>query len=510
MKKILTFIIIFTFLFTSIASAITTDIPSEKEEIIYGILDLDGSVKQLYVVNIFNSGTFTDYGDYSNVINMTTSDKIDVKDDKITLNANTDKFYYQGTLENKELPWDITIKYFLNDKEITGKNLAGKSGKLKISISIKQNTKIESTFYEDYALQITISLNDHICKNLNTENATIVQAGRNKQLIYTLLPGNEMNINVTADVEDFEMDPITINGIKLSLNLDLDTNELTKQFSELENAINSLDYGATELLTGLDDLSNGMKNYINGMKNFKDGLTSLQMGTNNLNTGASELKNGIFELTKQNELLISGALSIQQATFDSVNKQLQEMGLNLPILTPDNYKEVLSTIPGTDDIKEKLDNTIQFTQGIKEYTNGVLKLSEGASVLAEGTNEIYVSSSEIAFSANELYNAGEKLNTGIKELKNAFNSYKDGIEKLNNETSGMSDEISSKIDNLLGSISNNESKTISFVSPKNTNVSTVQFVLKTDSITALKTDKNIISEANNLNFWQRLRKLFGL
>ena len=41
--------------------------PSQKEEVIYITLAADGSVKNTYVVNSFDGGSITDYGDYASV-----------------------------------------------------------------------------------------------------------------------------------------------------------------------------------------------------------------------------------------------------------------------------------------------------------------------------------------------------------------------------------------------------------------------------------------------------------
>jgi len=510
MKKISYFLLVFALLFISIISISAASVPSQKEEVIYGILDLDGSVNNLYVVNIFNGGEISDYGNYSDIRNMTTSEKLNQKEELITINTNADKFYYQGTLKEKELPWDIAIKYFLDGKEISGGDLAGKSGKLKITVSVKQNAKVNSTFFHNYALQIALSLDNKLCSNIKTDNATVAEAGSKKQLTYTVLPGNGTDITVTADVRDFEMDAITINGIKLSLGIPVDSEEFTGQISELTDAIKGLDDGAAELLHGLDQLSSGMKKYIDGMKAFNHGLLQLSDGADKLNIGAIALKNGFSQLTSQNDSLINGALAIQQATFDSVNGRLKEMGLELPVLTPENYSAVLSQIPNLTDVKIQLDGVIQFTQGLKGYTEGVSQLGKGASDLARGTSEFKYSSSVIASSANELYSAGKELNAAIKKLRDGLASYKDGTKKLRNGTSDMDSEINNKIDEMLSSISGKGDKVISFVSEKNTNISAVQFVLKTDSINLPEVQETVDQKPTELNFWQKLLKLFGL
>ncbi len=510
MKKILSLILVFGLLFTSGIPASAADIPSPKEEVVYGILNLDGSVNNLYVVNVFNGGAITDYGNYSDIRNMTTSEKLNQNGEQITIVTDADRFYYQGTLEKKELPWDIAIKYFLDDIEISGTELAGKSGELKITVVVKQNTNINSTYFDNYALQIALSLDNKLCSNIKADNATVAEAGSKKQLTYTILPGNSIDITVTADVRDFEMGAITVNGIKLSLGITFDSNEFTEQISELADAIKGLDDGAAELLDGLNQLSSGMQKYIDGMKAFRDGLAELADGADKLNTGATALKEGLSELSMQNDSLIKGALAIQQATFDSVNAHLGEMGLGLPILTPENYSTVISTIPDLAPVKNQLDGAVQFTQGIIGYTDGVAQLGNGASDLADGTLEFKSSSSVIVSSANEIYNAGVELNMGIKKLRDGLASYKDGTKKLRKGTSGMDSEIHNKIDEMLGSISGKNFKVISFVSDKNTDVSAVQFVIKTDSINLPEAQKTAAPIPVELNFWQKLLDLFRL
>lgn len=509
-KNLLCLALTFSLLFISIIPASAIDTPSSKEEVVYGILNLDGSTKDLYVVNIFNGGNITDYGNYSDIRNMTSSEKINQNDSQITINTTADKFYYQGTLENKELPWSISIKYFLDGNEISGSSLAGKSGKLTISMSIKPNNKINSTFFNNYALQIALLLDNKLCSNIQADNATIAEAAGQKQLTYTVLPGKGIDSKVTADVKDFEMDAISINGIKMALGMTFDSSEFTGQIAELSDAIKGLDSGATELLNGLNQLSSGMQKYTDGLKAFTGGLGQLSSGADKLNTGAVALKNGLNEITKQNDALFNGALQIQKATFDSVNAQLSSMALGLPTLTPDNYNTVLSSVPNLESVKKQLDGAVQFTQGLKGYLYGVEKLGAGASDLAKGTAEFEANSSKIAASANELYSAAAELNAGIKKLRDGLTAYKAGTNKLNSGTSNMGPEIDNKIDELISGISGNGDKVVSFVSDKNTNVSAVQFVMKTDSISIPEPAKVAETKPVKLNFWQKILKLFGL
>jgi len=498
--------LIFALSFTAAGPVLAAE-PSAKEEVVYGMLNLDGTVNNLYVVNIFSGGAITDYGNYSDIRNMTTSEKLNYNGDEITINTDAAKFYYQGTLGSKELPWDIDIKYFLDGQEIAGKDIVGKTGKVEIALSVKENPNVSRTYFDNYALQIALALDNKLFTNIETENATIAEAGGKKQLAYTVLPGNGMDISVTADVQDFEMDSITINGIKLSLGISVDSNEMISgQMAELADAIEGLDSGAGELLAGLNELAKGMQKYTDGIKAFKDGLGQFATGAGQLNFGATELKNGLAELAGQNEAIIQGTLAIQQATFDSVNAELSGMGL--PVLTPDNYSAILSSIPDLAVVKAQLDGSVQFSQGIIGYTGGVAQLGQGAAELARGTEEFAASASELATSASELYLAAAEINAGIKKLRDGLASYKEGTKELKNGTANMGPEIDKMIDELLGSISGTGDEVMSFVSAKNTNVTAVQFVLKTGPILRPEAPAVPPEEPAQLTFWQRLAKLF--
>ena len=72
MKKILSIALTFAFLLVYVIPSSAINAPSPKEEVVYGILNRDGSVNNLYVVNIFDGGTITDthvMGDLYQVVN---------------------------------------------------------------------------------------------------------------------------------------------------------------------------------------------------------------------------------------------------------------------------------------------------------------------------------------------------------------------------------------------------------------------------------------------------------
>ncbi len=103
---------------------------SSKEEVVYAMTDASGTVMGVYVVNIFGSGDTTDYGDYSEVKMLNTNDPISQDGDTITFSSSAERVYYEGTLKNLQIPWIISIRYYMDGTEFSPNEIAGMSGLL--------------------------------------------------------------------------------------------------------------------------------------------------------------------------------------------------------------------------------------------------------------------------------------------------------------------------------------------------------------------------------------------
>lgn len=275
------------------ATAFAAEDTPKKEEVVYAILDNSGKVDGLYVVNSFTNNDVVDYGNYENIKNLTTTDEITQDGDQISFHTDADKIYYQGDLKTKEIPWNIEIHYQVDGTEYSAEDLAGKSGKLEITIAITENKNCDDSFWDGYALQASLALDSNKCTNIEAPDATIANVGADKQLSYIIMPGKGADITITANVNDFEMDAISINGTKLNLDFDFDNDELLEQVYDIQDAIKELNDGAIELHDGASDLNDGADDLKNGTKDMYDGTISLENGANSLNNGVKSLTSGI-------------------------------------------------------------------------------------------------------------------------------------------------------------------------------------------------------------------------
>lgn len=629
-----------------------------KEEVVYVVTGADGTVESVNVVNIFGKGDVTDYGDYSAVKMLNATDAISLENGVVTFTTEKEKVYYQGTLENAQIPWEISMKYCLDGKEISPDELAGKSGQLDIALKVEKNDACKGEFYEDYALQVNMTLSTQNCENISAEGATIANVGADKQISYTVLPGKGLEAEVTADVRDFEMDAIAINGIKLDLDIEVDDEELMDKVTEIMNAARDLDDGAAAVSDGTGELRDGGSSLTDGAASMDDGLNTLDAGIRELNDGVKAMQSALNNLNAQSGTLTGGSAqmlaalqtlqsepsSVSVATdqlaqltqssaairqgirnshdgaaalqaslsYEKYMALLKEAGLDLTQLQAGNTAaiqtltaqinelsaamEQIKSIPGyesdetcmgqlaqleaqvaslnnivtllggsnvailgtaqyfeavqggatelvnglaqLDGSYEQFDAAIanlvnsisgiadnvgalkagvnqlvesygSLNGGINSYTGGVGSIVSAYSqivtateALVEGSGKLTEGSASLRQGTADLYDGIISLDDGAKELS-------DGTKEFHEKTDGMDSEIENKIDDMLNTISRSDAEIRSFVSEKNTNVESVQFVIKTGAIEKPEVVQTVEDETQQLSLWEKFLRLFG-
>lgn len=536
-------------------TALAMDANTPKQEVVYINLNADGSVEKIYVVNIFDldeDGRIIDYGDYTALRNMTSNDEIQFEDETVRIDTKEDKVYYEGILSDRSIPWDFSIHYYMDGKEYPAQELAGKSGAFELTISVRQNTDCDSTFFDNYSLQAAVTLDSEKCRNIVAEDATPANVGGDRQLSYVILPGAKTDISVTADVTDFEMSGIAINALPLSMDVNVDGNEeINGQVDELNDAVTALDDGANDLKDGASDLKDGSADLEEGVSGLKDGVSALADGVRKLKTGALSLDNGLEDLDKglsrlsgKSDTLTDGAYSVFEQLCTQaetqLNAQLTANGMKKVTLTPENYEKVLFNLlkqmdadkvynqAGQEDVsaviesaarisdlKNQLDSYQTFYSGLQEYTKGVdsaaagaKKLKEGCGDLVDGIATLQDGTTELENGTIELLDGAIALHDGTVKLSDGTVELSDGTFEFRDETSDMKTNLSDKIKEAVDDMLGGNFTVKSFVSEKNTEVESVQFVIKTPSIELDDTESVEEDKDQEQSFWDRLLNLF--
>lgn len=564
-KKIISLTMAFTVLLGVSSTAFSMTVTNAKEEVVYVLLNEDGASKSVYVVNSYENetGELVDYGKYDSVRNLTTEDKLKNEAGKVTGTISSGKFYYEGKMGNVEIPWDIDIYYTLDGKPIIAKDLAGKSGALEIGMHISQNTKANPSFYENYALQASVVLDTNRCQNIVADGATIANIGENKNISYTLLPQKDRVYKITANVKNFEMGAISINGVPFNMNFNVDgidkmtsgLSDLTYGIAKLDDGANKLQKGATELQEGMNQLNSkssvlsyGSSEVLNAINQINKAiasvknLTSATGGIVKLETASKEYSSKINELANKYSVLPKSSQDIYEGIKNSnsgltkITKEDEAIEKLMDKLSAMNDPSVNSLINA---YKTKMEGVSAVTAGINKlqsqyeiFNNAISETAEATKSLSEGYSQIHKGIENINISINGLSELSEAVNTlAIKyaQLNNGVIEYTEGYNKivsgystiysgiidltkgtteLRNGTKDIDKEINEKVNSALSEFKGKDFSPVSFVSTQNTNVASVQFVMKTDAIKIPEQEKKIDEQPKKLSFWQKLLALF--
>lgn len=445
----------------------------QKEEVVYVKTDEKGIPQKIDVVNIFPGGKITDYGNYTKVSMMTTRDKLTKKGDKITFSSKAKRVFYQGKMTDAEIPWNINISYYLNEKEIDPKSLAGKKGDLKINISVKKNLKSDNIFYEKYPLQINILLDMEKCSNIKASEATITNMGKNKQITYTMLPGKTLDVHITSKIRNFEMEGISINGVRLNMNMDLDKS--------------SIDHKVKNLTMGTDKIKGASERVAKGTTTLAEAMNKLLIAFNKIEFFT---KYSTYKSTFKSKGLNTDRLQkANKSTADKFRKEIAS--LKKMIIS-------LEAVPGKEKDITKLKSQIRMMENTALLLDANSKAIDGTesyfNFLNSKTNDCVKGLRTVDKSTLTLEKGASKLNTGSIVLAN--------------KTKGITGKVDGEMYKILNTVKGSNKPVKSFASPKNKTIRSLQFVIKTQEIE--KPEKKSKEKHENIHksFWQKLLDLF--
>ena len=541
-----------------------------KDEVVYARLSTAGTVDNVYVVNVLSPaapGTVTDFGSYTTVQNLTDASGITQNGDTVTIEVGDKPLSYQGNLGAHALPWDVAISYTLDGTQIAAPDLGGKSGKLTITITTKRNARIDSAFFDNYLLQMSIPFTSEKTTDVATADGQIALAGSNTQVTFMGMPGKEATFTASAQVSNFEMAPISFAGVPFSMGIKPpDTKNLISGFRQLGDGVGQLKIGVDGLSSGAQDLAagagqaaNGVNGLASGAGELAGGVGSLALGAQDIAGGAEGVAGGAAGLSKglgtlQNSLIAQAsetrgtvaditvaqqayaqATQIHTAAFavayheakahgaeDAAAMQaaatattaqsaaVQDALTNLTTAIGNNGG-ALGAAGALEGAASGLGSSTEpgsLLGGAAALAAGTAELSSGTSSLAAGANQTARGASSFATGTNQAASGAGQLASGAQELATGSSQLATGTKTLYTEVQALPERVQQEIDAMMTDYDKSDFKPRSFISPKNTDVALVQFVLSTDPIQAPAPEVKPTAEPE-LTFWDRLLALFG-
>lgn len=327
-----------------------SDEEKDKTETVYAKADADGTVNEITVNTVLKNKNEKKIQDYSNLtdIKNTKGDEEYTKqsDGTILWDNQGEDIEYEGK-SSEQLPVTVQISYFLDDKEISPKELAGKSGSLKIRFDYENHTKKETNVNGKkeelpvpFAAISALLLSEDNATNIEVKNGKVISLDGQNLIIGYACPGFSENLNlsdseltkdielpeyveVTADVTDFELDftaTVFSSGLLSDLdeeNLD-DLDETSDNMDKIQEASGELKDGSGKLLDGMKTYDGYMKQYLSGVNSLKEGVDALKSGMQVLNENKTALGSGAQALT---DGLCQFSNSLSEISFGNASGQ---------------------------------------------------------------------------------------------------------------------------------------------------------------------------------------------
>ena len=290
---------------------------AEKIEIVYVNLRSGGELDAVYIVNRFeaeSSETIVDYGSYYKVANLSDETPLEQNSDSVRLTVPAGTLFYQGDPISAALPWSIRVNYALDGAPIHPEELSGKSGALEMQITIGKGSESLTDFYEHYALNMTVTLDGERCSGITAEGATIANSGTDRLLTYVVLPSPDATYTITANVTDFAMVDVSINGVPLGIDVDVDTSEIDDRVSELQDGVSRLSSGSSRLASGASSLKGGAKELQGGTVTLAEGTESLVGGAAQFSAGLDETRAGSAQIAAASAQLVAAVDDVEGKT----------------------------------------------------------------------------------------------------------------------------------------------------------------------------------------------------
>lgn len=312
------------------------DNDADKDESVYLISDANGNVNKTIVVdhlkNKDKKDTLEDASNLSDIENVKGKEKFTQSGDKLTWQAGGKDIYYQGTA-TEEPPVTQKVTYYLDGKEISPEDLAGKSGKVKIRFDYTNTTSYTETVNGEkqtvsvpFAAITGLVLGDGF-ENIEVKNGKAEVSDSSSVVLGYALPGlkdslgikdkdldGDVNIpeymEMTADVENFSMPAamtFVVNASDYVSTDGIDTSDLDDMINDLKDASTQLQDGSKTLAEGTDTLADGLSTLQSKLGTFASGVGTLQSGLKTYTDGVSTLSGGLNTLGNSTGALVSGA-----------------------------------------------------------------------------------------------------------------------------------------------------------------------------------------------------------
>jgi putative membrane protein len=455
-----------------------------KQETVYVKADASGTRKATYVSdwlqNAGNEKNLKDISNLSNIENVKGYEKYTKSGNTLTWKTKGKDIYYRGTTD-QTLPINVQINYELDGQSVTPQEIAGKSGKVKITINYNNEGETNG-LTTPFAVATALDLPTSRFSNVKVTNGAVVSDGQNNAVVGIAFPGLKENlglssvqgvkipdsVTITAKVKNFKLGP-TITSASTDVLNRAGLKDI-KSFKDLDAAIDKLETasgqlvagslsawkGSAQLSAGAYTLSNGTNTLVTGLNQYTAGVASAASGGNSLASGSASLASGMGQLDSAVPTLTSSIKQLHSGSqtlvnyygdaktedtilygADQVNTSMQQLKDNKK--TIDSLSTALKQLQSVDTnkISSQLNDIIKNYQSNlqTEYTS-VQALTTSAQSLSQVAQDLKTkgdieNAQKVANQAQDIGKQAQTLGNKVQSDKQALEDAKDSLNDLN-------------------------------------------------------------------------------
>lgn len=412
-EKILALSLVSSMTFANLSFAEQQDL-IKKSETVYVTVE-GNEIKDKSVSVWLNSDKNIKANDKSNLTNvkdLKTDKELKSENGYLKLDENKKDIYYKGDTD-KKLPVDVSVKYFLDGKEMKASELEGKSGHLKIVITSKNNRYEAKTIdgqsrnvYSPYVVVAAMTFDDEKVENITSDDIKVVKDGKNEIVTTVMTPG--MKQNLSKIVEDKELDNFKD---EVSVEMDIKDYKPVEIYSVITNEF----FQEKKNIDSLDKLQNGVKELQDNSQKLVDASVKLSEGQDKLNSGISQMQTGVTKLHSGSQKLASSTQQMQ-GKFSGIQSKV-------------------GPIQGY--VAQMNDGSLKLYNGISDYTAAVAKIKENTAKIKEGSEKLAKGATDLDNGVGKLKDATSQLRAGTENMKE-MNAQKDQLlEKSSQLSNGL-------------------------------------------------------------------------
>ena len=475
MKKTAAYTVLLSCLTTNILVAPMTayagQATADVDETLYLNLDYYGNISDANVVkgiNFNGTSSYTDFGDYLKITNMSDEQKPEIKNGSVTFEKNKNgKFFFQGELKPDKIkaPWTFDITYKLNGVVTDADKIAGASGLVEMDIDCTPNKSVSKYMQDNMMLFVAIPVDIQKCYSVDAPESQTMTLGQYTGIVFTALPGQEGHFQVRLGTDQFEsvgaifaMTPGTVGA----LNKIKDLKDIKDDFRDDTNA----------MLDDFDNVLDDVTDVSAQLKITNQILEQLQSGKNKIHGNAQVIFDG-NDVAIQDLRDLNGTLTPLNDDLKTAQWMVYDVNQNLNTLDSDlmdssaklkslstKLKRLGSSMSGT-----SIDNLqIQdMEEDIKKTTSSLNSLNNHLNTMTDKDNLSKFNASASEVTTNAALSHVKNHTSGSTSSSNTMEILEKLSSKMGTDVSVGSDAYKTAVEqiNALNAFGVNDAETVS-------------------------------------------------